>query len=77
MSLSSNGEERRGLTEQQLDLVWVAAISVGDQHGFVGDDGRLHPHADSEGGEGERDVRYDRGVDTTGTHGEEESHLTT
>lgn len=76
MSLSADGEERRGLTEQQLDLKGVAAVSVGEQHGFVGDSGRLHPHADGEGGERERDIWYDGGVDPAGTHGEEERHLT-
>lgn len=77
MSLSSDGEEGGGLTEQQLDLVWVATVSVGEQHSFVGDSGRLHPHADSEGGDGERDIWCDGGVDSAGTHGEEERRLTT
>lgn len=77
MSLSSNGEECRSLTEQQLDLIWVATVAVGEQHGFVGDSGWLHPHADGKGGDGERDIWYDGGVDSMGTHGEEERHLTT
>lgn len=76
MSLSSDGEERRVLAEQQLDLIWVATVSVGEEHSFVGDGGRLQPHADGEGGDGERDFWYDGGVDSSGSHWEEEGHIT-
>lgn len=57
--------------------MWVAAVSIGEQHGFVGDGGWLYPHADSEGGGGEKDIWYDGGVDSTGTHGKEKGHLAT
>lgn len=57
--------------------MWVATVSIGEQHGFVGDGGWLHPHADSEGGGGEKDIRYDGGVDSARTHGKEKGHLTT
>lgn len=77
MSFSSDGEEGSIPLEQQLDLIWIAAVSIGEQHGFVGDAGWFEPHADSEGGQGDGDIWYDRGVDSTGTHWEEEGHLTT
>lgn len=53
------------------------AVSVGEQNSFVGDGGRLRPHADSEGRGGERDLWYDGGVNSTGAHGKEQGHFTT
>lgn len=65
------------MAKNQLDLVWVPAVSVGEEHSFIRDSGWLDPHAGSEGGQGHRDFWEDSSVDATRAHGEEQHHLTT
>ena len=76
MCLPCYSEEGGTSAEQELDLVGVFAGSVREQHGSVGQADGLSPQADGEGGQGEREVGGDGGVDPTGTHGEEKGRLT-